>query len=38
VRGSIAVRPHDPVGAGQALAAQLHDAGGVHILAELRAS
>jgi hydroxymethylbilane synthase len=38
VRGSIAVQPHDPVSAGQALAAQLHDAGGVHILAELRAT
>lgn len=38
VRGSIAVQASDPVGAGQTLAAQLHDAGGVHILAELRAT
>ena len=38
VRGSIAVDPNDPVGAGQSLAAQLYADGGVHILAALRAT
>ena len=37
VRGSIAVDVNDPVAAGQSLAAKLHAAGGVDILAELRA-
>ena len=37
VRGSIAVDPNDPVGAGQSLAAQLYADGGMHILAALRA-
>jgi hydroxymethylbilane synthase len=37
VRGSIAVDVDDPGAAGKALAAQLHQQGGVDILAELRA-
>lgn len=37
VRGAIAVDPHNPVAAGQALAAQLHEHGGSEILAALRA-
>ena len=36
VRGEIAVNASHPEAAGEALAAQLRDAGGVHILAELR--
>jgi len=37
VRGAIDVDVNDPVAAGKALAAQLHEQGGMHILAELRA-